>query len=144
MITGYLEGVTACAASLKRKGTAVAAGCKRGITKSALLLQGWSQEIAPVEFGILKNSAYTKVEGAGFDAVASVGYTAAYALYVHENLDAVHGSAYNAKYADEIAAGKLHTRGPNQQARFLIEPAIEHRTDIIDTIQAEAAKGALA
>jgi hypothetical protein len=68
-----------------------------------------------------------------------VGYTAAYAVYVHENLEAAHGQMYNAKYADEIAmtramkAAKIpkgsftewHDRGPNQQAKFLEQPARE-------------------
>src|SRR5208283_1222248 len=34
-----------------------------------------------------------------------VGYTANYAVYVHENLEAAHGQAYNIKYAAKIAEG---------------------------------------
>ena len=79
------------------------------------------------------------------DAVAGesvvVGYTAAYAVHVHENLEAAHGAAYNAKYADEIAQGQTvnkkgrvvkkrgwkgrTSRGPGQQAKFLEQPARE-------------------
>ena len=70
-----------------------------------------------------------------------VGYTAAYAVYVHENLEAAHGTAYNAKYAAEISQGQMvnkkgrvvkkkgwkgrTSRGPEQQAKFLEQPARE-------------------
>lgn len=54
-----------------------------------------------------------------------VGYTANYAVYVHENLQAVHGAAFNAKYSAEIDRGVEHSRGPNQQAKFLEQPARE-------------------
>ena len=66
-----------------------------------------------------------------------VGYTAAYAVYVHENLEARHGSDYNAWYGEDISAGKTKSgktkkgwkgktsRGPNQQAKFLEQPARE-------------------
>jgi hypothetical protein len=83
-----------------------------------------------------------------------VGYTAAYAVYVHENLEAAHGAAYNAKHAAEISAGKTKSsktkkgwkgatsRGPNQQAKFLEQPARELNNsgelsrDVVGAVQA--------
>jgi hypothetical protein len=54
-----------------------------------------------------------------------VGYSTKYAVYVHEDLEAAHGEAYNQKYADQIAArlAGFHSRGTNQQAKFLEAPA---------------------
>jgi hypothetical protein len=56
-----------------------------------------------------------------------VGYATDYALYVHEDLTKAHGEAFNVKHADEIAAGTEHSRGPNQQAKFLEQPARQNR-----------------
>jgi hypothetical protein len=60
----------------------------------------------------------------------SVGYTAAYAVFVHEDLQKAHGAAFNIKHADEIASGAEHSRGPEQQAKFLEGPAREKAGDI--------------
>lgn len=66
-----------------------------------------------------------------------VGYTANYAVYVHEDTEAAHGEIYNTKYAAEIAQGYTKSgkrkrgwkgktmRGPNQQAKFLERSARE-------------------
>ena len=79
------------------------------------------------------------------DANASVivGYSTAYALYVHENMQAAHGAAFNEKYAAEIAAmTKLrkakkatghtpyHRRKPDEQAKYLEQPAREQGKEI--------------
>jgi hypothetical protein len=58
-----------------------------------------------------------------------VGYTAAYALYVHEDLEKTHGAEYNEKHAEEIAAG-APDRGEQQQAKFLERPAREFAAEI--------------
>jgi hypothetical protein len=52
--------------------------------------------------------------------VAWVGYTAAYAIYVHERLELTHK--------------------PGKQAKFLEQPFRENRQRIIDIIKEEAAK----
>jgi hypothetical protein len=113
---------------------------ERGLTKCGLLLQRYSQLIVPVDKGNLRGSAYTRLQGKGFFATVDVGYTANYAIYVHENMDAAHGEDYNQKYAAQIAAGDkgFHTRGANQKAKFLIGPAIEHRGEFL-SIMAGAA-----
>lgn len=109
--------------SLRRVQGLHASGVQRGLTKAALQLQRDSQAIVPVDIGNLKNSAFTRREGSGFKTVMTVGYTAAYAVFVHEILTNAHGAAYNAKHSAEIAAGLEHSRGPNQQAKFLEQPA---------------------
>ena len=51
---------------------------------AGLLLQRESQKLVPVDFGFLKASAYTRATGTGLATVVQVGYTASYAVYVHE------------------------------------------------------------
>lgn len=50
---------------------------------AALVIQGKGQDNVPVEYGNLRGSAYTQriVKG------AETGYSAEYALYVHENME---------------------------------------------------------
>lgn len=62
-------------------------GINRGMRLAGLALQADSQNVVPVEFGVLKASAFTRAEGAGFTTIVNVGYTASYAIFVHENVE---------------------------------------------------------
>ena len=94
----------------------------KGLVKAALFIQRESQLIVPVDTGTLKNSAFTRkyqsVRGAG--TVVVVGYTADYAIYVHEDLKARHKEGKSAK--------------------FLEKPIREKRTEILEIIRKEASK----
>jgi hypothetical protein len=92
----------------------------RGVKKAGLFLQRKSQQVVPVDTGNLRNTAFTREATAFNVIVVTVGYTAAYAIYVHENLDAQH------------AAGKT--------AKFLEGPAREYRADMVHIIQEELSK----
>ncbi len=63
-----------------RIGDAVA----QGLLFAGYTLQAESMLLAPVEFGNLRASAFTRAVGRGWNTEVFVGYTAAYALYVHE------------------------------------------------------------
>ena len=91
-----------------------------------------SQLIVPVDQGNLKASGYCRSEVHGLVVEVEVGYTANYALYVHENLDALHGQAFNIAYADLITEGVEHSRGADQQAKFLETPFHIDRPEIMD------------
>jgi hypothetical protein len=56
----------------------------KGLAAMGLFLQGKSQLLVPVDFGILKASAFTRSAGKGAATIVSVGYTASYAMFVHE------------------------------------------------------------
>lgn len=83
-----------------------AADYERGVKKAGLFLQRESQLLAPVETGVMRNSAFTRASGAGFDVVVTVGYTAAYAVFVHENLEARHKKGKQAKFLEQPAREK--------------------------------------
>lgn len=55
-----------------------------GLKKAGLFLQRKSQLQVPVDYGNLKASAFTRATGTGYGTKVTVGYTAAYALSVHE------------------------------------------------------------
>ncbi len=56
----------------------------KGMRKVGLFVQGESQEITPVEFSPLINSAFSDTEKLGPRFVTRVGYTIKYAPFVHE------------------------------------------------------------
>ena len=107
-------------------------GVEVGLKAAGKHLMRESQRIVPVQHGILKESAYTRARGSRMYTEVFVGYTAEYALYVHENLAAAHGAEYNKKYGSE-EGGDL--RGANQQAKFLEMPARVERRKMLQIIR---------
>lgn len=59
-------------------------GVQLGLNKAGLMIQRESQLQVPVHTGALKASAFTRSQGQGFETRVAVGYTASYAIYVHE------------------------------------------------------------
>ena len=105
-------------ANMAMRKAQVAAGASTGLKLAGLLLQRDSQSHVPVEFGPLKASAYTRATGKGFDTVVDVGYTAAYAVYVHELV------AMKLKGQPRPSGrGQFWDPQGQAQAKFLEEPA---------------------
>lgn len=137
-----VKGVKSMLQKLRQREKVHRKAIAAGLGGGSLFLQRESQKIVPVQLGNLKNSAGSRVEvSAGGSISAIVFYTAAYAVFVHENPDAAHGRDFNQKYSSEIASSKgskqgtarggLFNRGPNQQYKFLERPAREKRKEIV-------------
>lgn len=94
---------------------------ERNLKKAGLYLQRLSQKVVPVATGALKNSAGTRAKGAGVHTAVAVFYTQHYAIYVHERTDLRHKTG--------------------KQAKFLEQPAKEHRDDILRIIAGGKAAG---
>ncbi|MHA2065525.1 MAG: hypothetical protein ACXABY_14215 [Candidatus Thorarchaeota archaeon] len=147
-ITGYKNVL----AGLKKAQRPIGAGLSKGLTKAGKYLQRESQKIVPRQTGHLRASAFTRRFGMGLKTDVIVGYTAAYAAFVHENLDAAHGKDFNIKHAAAIQHAKTHglkaglvsggmfNRGENQQAKFLETPAREKRKVLLQIIRSEGKK----
>lgn len=142
-----VDGVAEVINRLRQTHENLGNGVARGLKKAGLFLQRESQGQVPVHLGPLKASAFTRAFGKGFKTDVVVGYTAKYAVFVHEDLEAAHGKEFNVKHADKIA--NAHTpaqkkmwfnRGENQQAKFLERPAREKAGEIIQIIADEAVK----
>ena len=141
-----LKGLPQVLSKLKGATTDIKNDAGRGLKKGGLFLQRESQKIVPVQLGNLKNSAFTRSTGSGLSTDVTVGYTAEYATYVHEDLDKAHGFVFNIKHQAKIAhaskkartaAGGLFFRGDDQQAKFLETPARTKRTEMLAIIAAE-------
>jgi hypothetical protein len=114
-----ISGVNTVINNLRRSRRVLGDRVSVGLRKGALFLQRKSQEIVPVDLNNLRPSAFTRnVGGKGFQTDMVVGYTADYAVYVHEDLEAKHK--------------------PGKKAKYLEGPAMEFKDDIIKVIAEES------
>ncbi len=104
-----------------------------GLLAGGLMIQRDAQQHVPVEKGVLRASAYTRKTREGLSPLVEVGFTAAYAPYVHENLAM--------KWRGQPRrSGKGVYWGPQGEARFLSN-AVERQTDaVVDVIRRRAEK----
>lgn len=79
-----VTGLKQVLSNIKRANAQIASGTERGIKVAGLTLLKESQKRVPVEFGVLKASGYARPRGKGFNTKVDVGFTASYALFVHE------------------------------------------------------------
>ncbi len=128
-----LKGLSQVLENFKGAKSSIEADIARGLKKAGLFLQRESQQIVPVDQGNLRGSAFTRSTGHGSSVDVTVGYTAEYAVFVHEDMEARHGKEFNAAYG----GGDEKLRGENQQAKFLEKPAREKRTEILHIVEAE-------
>lgn len=152
-----IKGVDSLLAKLKGElRTKKAKNFSIAIRECGIDLIGKSLQLVPVWQGPLRASGDVRVEGTGFDTVVHAGYTAEYALIVHEVLppDSTHGSMFNTKHADKIARARKYrkakkqkgghkywfNRGAQQRAKFLEEPFRFNRDAYLDHIKEELAK----
>lgn len=75
-----------------------------GLLAAGLIIQRESQRLVPIKTGNLRASAYTR-KSPNNPKVVEVGYGAAYALYVHENLEA-HHTVGEAKFLEHAVENK--------------------------------------
>jgi len=115
--TCKLKGLDKAIKALRGRGKTDAVAFERNMKRAGLFLQRESQRVVPIDTSNLKNSAFTRQVGAGWAIDVIVGYTAMYAVYVHENLEARHA--------------------PGKQAKFLEGPLRVHRQRIIRIIRGE-------
>jgi len=149
MALSEVTGIEQMLKKLDRANEKIGQAVERGLLKGGLLLQAKSMEIVPVQLGNLKASCGVSqaMGGRGFETDVMVSYTAAYAVYVHEDLTKAHGKEFNIKHADEIeeaagtkrgtAKGGMFYRGESQQAKFLERPMREQRAEILKIIAEE-------
>ena len=105
-----VEGLSQVLSNLRDyRYTTVPKAVEKGQIKAAKMLLKASQKVVPVgdgtrqAAGTLKRSGFVSVSGKGLDTVCTVGYTAPYAIYVHENLSARHKAGKIAKYLEKPA-----------------------------------------
>ena len=120
-----------------------------GLRAAGLKVQRLSQKRVPVEYGKLKASAYTRRAMENALAV-EVGYSASYAVYVHENIEMKFAGKprpakgyHGRKKKNEIGGLGVYW-GPAGQPKYLQSAVVELQDDIVKTVAdfARRAQGA--
>jgi hypothetical protein len=118
MAVNTVEGLDEVLSNLNREVARIEGASMTGLLEAGFLVQRASQKLVPIDTGNLRASAYTR-KAQGGELAVEVGYEAAYAVYVHEILDAA------------------HTVG---QAKFLEAAVNDNRKAILDAIRRHARK----
>ncbi len=113
-----LTGVNEVLGNLKKATKNLAQKTEDGLVIAGLFVKRISQEVVPIDTTNLKIGADVRKTGTGFDTLVRVLYVAAYAIFVHENLDVRHA--------------------PGKQAKFLEGPVRENMDRILKIIKDEA------
>lgn len=85
---GEIRGFDDVIRTLQLRIDAIRGASMEGLFAGALIVQADAQRNVPVEFGNLRASAFTRFSPTDSDTV-EVGFTAAYAVFVHENMEQV-------------------------------------------------------
>ena len=112
-MTAEVEGIDEVLRNINRELQGVENRGMDGLFDAGLQVQRVSQSRTPVDTSNLKGSAYTRKAGGGVE----VGYTANYAIFVHENMEA------------------RHTNG---QAKFLESALRDNASRIVDIVRRRA------
>ena len=131
-----VKGLNHTLANLNRVIQKTDGNTRAGLSKAGLFIKGEAVERAPVEFGVLRNSAFSKLSSISLSkkkkASVTVGFTAKYAPYVHEAPMKLKGEPRTGK-----GKGVYWQGGENK----FLEKAIKFNLrEILGIIQAEAGK----
>jgi hypothetical protein len=97
-----------------------------GLLAGGLIVQREAQKHVPVEYGNLRGSAYTR-RAMDNSLAVEIGFTANYAIFVHENL--------NIKHAGEPRPSGLGVFwGPQGEPKFLEHALTNKHAEILDAI----------
>jgi hypothetical protein len=126
-------GLPELSAAWKKRKAEFAPKVELGLKTAGLFLQRASQLLVPVDFGVLKASAFTRAEGKGFATVVNVGYTAFYAMFVHENVE----MKQKGQPRRPPSKGNYWDPAGRGQAKFLEAPARDsaNRTKMLNIVK---------
>ena len=93
----------------------------------AFVMRDIQKNRVPIDTGALRASGDFRTEKIAKQYRAILYFTAAYALFVHENLEAAHGAAFNAKHGSTPGQ---RLRGVGQQAKFLERGIVENMDEL--------------
>lgn len=130
-VTSRVDGLTVVLRRLNDEIHKIQGRTRTGVRAAALKVRRRSQELVPVDTGNLKGSAYTEVFDGPKGPAAEIGFTAAYAPFVHE-MEVKH-------------PGRPRTSGTKKgvywevgQPKFLETALHELQREIIETIKKHA------
>lgn len=96
-----IEGMDELRAVLQKIPEAVRDAAEASFRKSILDLEGKARELAPIDLGDLRGSAYSDVGFTTWGLEAVAGFTEPYALLQHEDMEFNHPKGGQAKYLEQ-------------------------------------------
>jgi len=125
-----VRGMDTVKRNLNREIGAIKKRLAGGLFAGGLIIEGESKRRVPVELGNLRASGYTQRKSAD-GLTVEVGYEAAYAPFVHENLEM--------KLAGQPRPSGLGRYwGPQGEAKFLENAANEKADDVVAAVARHA------
>lgn len=79
-----LKGLDSVIKNLNKEISNIEGDIFDGLKAAGLFIEGEAVELAPAEFGVLRNSSFSQAERRTNGSVVKVGFTAEYAAFVHE------------------------------------------------------------
>lgn len=119
---------------------------RKGLSKAGLFIKGESQERTPVDFGILRSSAFSRLSQISKSfASVTIGYTAEYAPWVHEMPMTLKGkpradfgkTKAGVSFGGGSGSGVYWQGGEN---KFLEKAVKQNEAKIVDIIATTASK----
>lgn len=111
-----INGLNQVITNIRKVGIRVDATIPAGLFAAGEFLKTESQKLVPVEYGELRDSAFVVARRRGFYNEVTVGYSAPYAIYVHENMQMK-------LKGKPRPSGKGNYWDPNGRPKFLEEPS---------------------
>lgn len=107
-----------------------------GLMAGGLIVQGEAQRRVPVEHGTLRASAYTR-KSPRYSLAIEVGFSAAYAVFVHENMEA--------KWRGKPRRSGLGVYwGPAGEPRYLANAVTAKHAEVVSVVASRAKKSSVA
>lgn len=133
-----IKGLESVLAGFWKVRGSTAKKAERALKRAGAALLRMSQKLVPVEFGPLKASGFVRADGSGFSTRITVGYTASYALNVHEKVGMVLKGQPRRPSPPHIG----HYWDPKNrgQAKFLEQPARDGANELRKLIYSDFLK----
>lgn len=122
-----LTGVQKVLANIRKEGEAAIKRATGGLLAAGFLIEGEAKRRVPVEHGPLRASGYTRMHPQK-ELTVQIGFSAAYAIFVHENLE-------QKLKGKPRPSGKGVYWGPSLSGpRFLASAADDNTQKILDIV----------
>ena len=130
-----VKGLDSVLKNLNKEIESIRGNTRKGLSKAGLFIKGEAVERAPVEFGILRNSAFSQLSSLASkdNSSVKVGFTAEYAAYVHEMPMINKGKSRQ-------GTGKKGSYWDGGENKFLEKAVKLNIKEILGIIQKEAGK----
>lgn len=100
-VAAGITGLDAVLRNINREVKQMKRGSAGALRRAALIVKGEALPLTPIDTGNLRAGCFTDVHDSWQGPYAVIGYTAAYAPFVHERTDLKHNPPTQAKFLEQ-------------------------------------------